>query len=177
MTVRRAIAVLVFLLSLVAVGHASAAEQAAPTAFDDRSAFEALKSLAGTWEGTAGGEKGQPVTTTYRVTSHGSAVVEDLFPGTPHEMLTVYYMDGEHLVLTHYCALGNQPRMRFEKSGRPGEIRFVFDGGTNVRPGRDEHMHEATIRLVGQGRIESDWVSWKGGARNESERFSLTRKG
>lgn len=105
----------------------------------------------------------------------GSVVLEDMFPGTPHEMVNMYHMDGSRLVLTHYCAAGNQPRMRFEKTGRSGELRFAFDGGTNFDPARDDHMHEVTIRL-GDRRIDADWVSWKAGAKSDSSRFTLTRK-
>ena len=49
-----------------------------------------------------------------RTTGGGSAVTETLFPGTAHEMMSVYHMDGDDLVLTHYCAGGNQPRMMLE---------------------------------------------------------------
>ena len=162
-------------LSVIALSLVSAAEPGAAPAFDDRTAFEALKALAGNWEGKTSEHGEQPVAETFRVIAGGSVVLEDMFPGTPHEMMTVYHMDGDRLVLTHYCAIGNQPRMRFEKTGRPGEIRFAFAGGTNLRADRDEHMHEVTIRLAG-GRLESEWVSWKDGARGHAASFALARK-
>jgi len=171
----RTLVVVSIVLALVAASLASAAAAGATPAFDDRSAFEALKALAGSWEGKTSEPGEQPVTETFRVIAGGSVVLEDMFPGTPHEMVTVYHMDGDRLVLTHYCAVGNQPRMRFEKTGHPGEIRFAFDGGTNLRADRDEHMHEVTIRLAG-GRMESEWVSWKDGARGHAASFALARK-
>ena len=54
----------------------------------------------------------------YAVTAAGSAVVETVFPGTEHEMVTVYHADGSDLVLTHYCMEGNQPRMRAKAARR-----------------------------------------------------------
>ena len=68
---------------------------------------------------------GQPtdqVVSTYRVTAAGSAVMEVLFPGTDHEMVTVYHQDGDDLILTHYCAAGNQPRMKCRRVGSESTV-------------------------------------------------------
>ena len=73
------------------------------------------------------------------------AVVETVFPGSAHEMVTVYHADGPDLVLTHYCMEGNQPRMR-AKGAQGSRFDFAFDGGTNIDPKRDRHMHSATCR-------------------------------
>ena len=89
--------------------------------------FDRLKSLEGTWTGRSGWDEGADkgageVTVIYKVTAAGSAVQETLFPGTPHEMVTMYHMDGADLMLTHYCAAGNQPRMKLEPSADPGGL-------------------------------------------------------
>jgi hypothetical protein len=108
-------------------------------------ALDRFRALAGEWSGS-GGEMGD-FTATWRVTGGGSAVVETLFPGTPHEMVTVYHADGDDLVLTHYCALGNQPRMRARaaSSAAGSAFAFEFDGGSNIDPEHDEHMHRASF--------------------------------
>ena len=87
----------------------------------------------------------------YAVTAAGSAVVETVFPGSAHEMVTVYHADGPDLVLTHYCMEGNQPRMR-AKDARGPRFEFAFDGGTNIDPKRDRHMHSAVVRARRRGR-------------------------
>jgi hypothetical protein len=76
-------------------------------------AFDRFRALAGEWVAAEDSEmvKKGDLVARYEVTSGGSAVIETVFPGTPHEMVTVYHADGEDVVLTHYC-LGNQPRMR-----------------------------------------------------------------
>jgi hypothetical protein len=91
--------------------------------------FEKIKALAGEWESTEG-----PVPTKliYRVTAGGSAVVETIFPGQPHEMVTVYHMDGETLMCTHYCAAMNQPRMRCTKLDGD-TLAFQFLDITNAK--------------------------------------------
>src|SRR5437868_11062744 len=88
------------------------------------SGLETMKKLAGTW--LAADKDGQPtdqVVSIIKVTAGGSAVHETLFPGQPHEMVSSYTVDGPDLVMTHYCVLGNQPRMKADPNRRP--IRSV----------------------------------------------------
>src|SRR5205085_339923 len=75
--------------------------------------LERMKKLAGTWVATdKDGKPTDQVVSVVKVTAAGSAVHETLFPGQPHEMISVYHRDGSDLIMTHYCALGNQPRMK-----------------------------------------------------------------
>jgi hypothetical protein len=139
-------------------------------------AFEALKSLEGKWAGTAGaGEESNPVEIIYKVTAAGSALMETLMPGTENEMVTVYHMDGDRLMLTHYCAGGNQPRMVLDPDSPEGDLHFRFDGGTNMNSEKDPHMHEATIHIGDAGRLECEWVGFNEGKQSETMAFSLTR--
>jgi hypothetical protein len=140
---------------------------------DGPAAFEKLKGLDGEWRGTVQSKDGPPVTVTYRTTSNGNAVLEDLFPGTSHEMITVYHLDGDALVLTHYCAMGNQPRMSLTTSD-PGELVFDFAGGANVKP-EVAHMHSARISLRDADHLESEWVVYQSGRRVDSKKFFLER--
>src|SRR5689334_19952051 len=91
-------------------------------------ALERMKKLAGTW--VAVGEDGKPsdqVVSVIKVTAAGSAFHETLFPGQPHEMVSLYYRDGSDLMMTHFCALGNQPRMKADPKSPTNQIRFLFD--------------------------------------------------
>jgi hypothetical protein len=90
-------------------------------------------------------------------TDPAAAVVETVFPGTPHEMVTVYHADGADLVLTHYCMEGNQPRMR-ARDASGSRFDFKFDGGTNIDPRRDRHMNSASLELVGDDEIRTEWT-------------------
>ena len=79
---------------------------------------------------------------TFKLTGAGSALVETQFPGMPHEMVSVYHLDGKELRMTHYCAAGNQPRVKLDRAkSTPDELIFVFDGGTNLDPEKDMHIH------------------------------------
>src|SRR5689334_11531769 len=84
--------------------------------------FERIKQLAGRWNGTAHGDNNMPgMSVEYKVTGGGSAVEERLFPGTPHEMVSMYYDENGKLTMTHYCMIGNRPKMTLE-SASPTQI-------------------------------------------------------
>jgi hypothetical protein len=128
-------------------------------------AFEKLKTLAGTW--LAADDDGKPtdqIVSIIRVTAGGSAVHETLFPGQPQEMISIYTVDGPDLVMTHYCVLGNQPRLKADPKSPANQIRFQFAGGSNLDPTKDTHMHSATLTIVDDGHIEVAGVGWQGGA-------------
>ena len=140
-------------------------------------AMEKLKALAGDWVevepklGPAG-----HVVESYRLTGAGSAVVSTLGPGTPHEMVSVYHRDGSDLVMTHYCAAQNQPHLR-TKSVTGNVIAMEFDGGTNVDPAKDVHIHGVRIELLGPDEMRETWIGWKGGKPEEASLvFHLKRK-
>ena len=69
--------------------------------------FEKLKTLVGTWESPM--EGGKSFTVTYRLVSNGTVLMEE---SGMEEMVTMYHPDGDSVMLTHYCAGNNQPRMR-----------------------------------------------------------------
>jgi len=140
-------------------------------------AFAKIKALAGEWTGK-GGEPGKEfdVTIHYRVTAANSVVIETMFPGTEHEMITMYHLDGDKLVLTHYCAQGNQPRMALTKKSTGNTLDFIFDGGTNMKSKKDSHMHAARIQIVDANTVASEWDHFEGGKKTESMKFALRRK-
>lgn len=160
--------------------QAPKSESAAPTSQPApvHPGFEKMKKLAGEW---LSDEKGETAAAPqhvcgYKVTSAGSAVQETLFPGQPHEMITMYYMDGPDLVLTHYCALGNQPRMKAAPLTAPDKLEFKFAGGSNINPGKDAHMHELTLTFVDADHLRATWTSYADGQPSGVKTFELKRK-
>lgn len=146
-------------------------------AVDAPFAFEVLKKLAGEWTGTSMTEDGDSMSVVWHVTAGGNSVVETQFPGTSHEMMSVYYLDEGDLVLTHYCAMGNQPRMRFEpKESTWNVYTFEFDGGSNIDRGKSMHIHEGTIEFQAANRIKAEWFLYEGSKKIGSKIFLLSRK-
>jgi hypothetical protein len=161
----------------VVLALAVGASAQGPEAVNPQDAFARLQSLAGTWEGQASEDKtGPPVSVVYRSASNGSVVLEDLFPGTDHEMISMYFMDRGELVMTHYCAMANQPHLRLDRKASTADaLVFAFDGGTNLDPATDGHIHSGIIRFQG-GALQADWAVWKGGKEVAQNRFFLTKK-
>ncbi|HEV3144631.1 MAG TPA: hypothetical protein VGZ47_12150 [Gemmataceae bacterium] len=142
-------------------------------------AFEQLKKLAGTWvEADKDGKPTDKVMSVIKVTAGGSAVQETLFPGQPMEMLSVYHLDGSDLVMTHYCMLGNQPKMKADPKSPKNQIRWQFAGGTNFDPAKDMHMHEGTVTIIDDDHMEFSGCAWVNGkpAEDHCPTFKLVRK-
>lgn len=145
-------------------------------------AFERLKGLEGTWTGkiaVADAEhEGTPVVHEFRVSANGSVVMETMNPGTEHEMINMYHLDGDALVLTHYCAGSNQPTMKLDRSASGADAYvFEFTGGTNLDPAKDQHIHDAKLVFHEDGALESNWSGWKDGEQQGQMSFLLARSG
>ena len=158
---------------LVAIALAAAAT-AEEKAAAKTNGLERMKKLAGTW--VQADDKGQPTATVvsvFRVTSSGSAVEETIFPGTGHEMVTLYHLDGPDLVLTHYCALGNQPHLKLDPASAKNRLDFKFVGGSNINPAKDMHMHEGSITIVDDDHIDWWWQAWQDGKAQDDHKISM----
>jgi hypothetical protein len=124
-----------------------------------------LKKLVGTWvEADKDGKPTDKVVSELKLTAGGSALVETIFPGQPMEMVSVYTVDGNDLVMTHYCVIGNQPRMKANPKSPANQIVFEFAGGGNLDPKKDKHMHGATLKLIDADHIELEGSGWEDGA-------------
>lgn len=131
-------------------------------------AFETMKSLAGEWKGT--GHEGKPVSVTYSVVSGGTAVLETL---ADPPMVTTYYLDGDNLMLTHYCMANNQPRMKAgAQKGKAIEFRYV--DATNLKSADAGHMHDMTLTVDDANHIQQAWT-WSDKGKTETHAFKLER--
>lgn len=163
---------------------AGAGKTTAPEAviYDATSAMAFLKTLAGDWQAGTGHEHGGAGASnpdsvlTFRTKAAGSAVVQATRIGQPGEMESVFHMDNGRLLLTHYCALQNAPVLEFQKSDKPGEIKFVFKGGTNFDPKVDAHFHEGTFQVKGQDTVEQTFTVFANGKATPEGRSVLRRK-
>lgn len=140
---------------------------------DAATAFAKIKSLAGEWEGTT--DKGK-VRLTYEVISGGNAVAEHESGAQMPEMLTVYHLDGNRLLLTHYCAAGNQPRMEATAfDPQTGELRFKFLDATNLASPSTGHMQNVTLHFVDNNHVSAEWQFFENGQPKFTESAQYTR--
>lgn len=138
--------------------------------------FEKVKELVGTWEGTHKTDKGEEkLKVTYELTSGGTAVLEKLFAGTPHEMISVYHPSGTKVTMTHYCAMGNQPEMTMKKADDK-TMAFEMTGTAGIKSKNELHMHGLTVTMTDKDHMKEEWVSFEKGKKKDVTVFDLTRK-
>ena len=167
--------VLSFVLSLVLMGTMLFAEEKAG-APKNSPGFEKLKTLAGEWSGKT--KDGKPVRVSYKVVSDGSALMEMLSMGKGEgDMVTVYHLDGENLMLTHYCSAHNQPRMKAEPaSGEIKALDFVFLDATNLPSPDSGHMHRLVVTFQDKDHMTQEWTWRDKGKDAFTEAFQYERK-
>ncbi len=131
----------------VLVGLLAAPQADAPAPSVNRAAavFQELTGLVGTWEGTFA--NGRRHTVTYRLTAGGTVLVETWALAPGRESMTLYHLDGDALVATHYCPQGNQPRLQWVKDGHPSRRSFAFRDGTNLQVKGSSHQHAFWVEL------------------------------
>jgi hypothetical protein len=115
---------------------------------DPQKSFDNLKALAGSWTGTMDG-KALDLNVAMRVTSMGNALMHEMHVnGQPDDPITMFHLDADHLVLTHYCDAGNQPHMVATVSPDGKTITFDFVSATNLLPTQHGHMQHVVFTLI-----------------------------
>ncbi len=135
-----------------------------------QSSFDRLKTLAGMWQGKS--PEGQTVKVLYRVTSNGSALMSEM---QTEDMVTMFHMDGDRLLMTHYCGAGNQPRMQGAVSPDGKTYTFNFVDATNLATPETGHMHRLVLTLVDANHQTQEWT-FKEKGKEMTEKFSLERQ-
>jgi hypothetical protein len=149
--------------------------------------FDSLKALAGPWEGHVttvppmpGMSGNTDMQVTLRVTSKGNALVHEMKEaGKPDDPtrydhpVTMLYLDGDRLFLTHYCDAGNRPRMvaRSSPDGKTVEFDFLdLSGGTQYG-----HIDHAVFTIVDANHHIEDWTYIMPGDKPVRAHFDLAR--
>lgn len=135
--------------------------------------FGPLASLVGEWQGKD--PEGKPMTASYQWTGSGTTLVETMTKAQKPMMMTMYHADKTGLMLTHYCKLGNQPRMRADISeGDAKTLTFNFIDITNLAQPMDAHMHKVSFTFQDQDHFTQEWMLSKDG-KELPHRFEYTR--
>ena len=158
---------------LAPIGHGTSVAQmahptVAPAQSDAQKAFEKMKTLAGSWDGSI---MGLTTHITIRVTSSGNAILHEATgPGRPDNPITMFYVEGDRLLLTHYCDAGNRPRMvgKISADGKTVEFDFLDVSGRTERGmmdhmvftmiDADHHSEALTYTLPGNKRMVAQFV-------------------
>jgi hypothetical protein len=157
----------------------------APSAADK--SFTQLKTLAGTWQGPVTVEpkqkamdNGEPMQISLRVTSRGNALVHEMKdPSKPDDPtrydhpLTMFYVDNDRLLLTHYCDAGNRPRMvaRTSSDGKTVEFDFLDVAGST----QYGNMQHAVFTVIDDNHHIEEWTYLTPGNKAIHARMDLQR--
>jgi hypothetical protein len=135
--------------------------------------FKQLASLVGEWEAIL---DGVPVKETYTLTANGSALMAETRPGNEPAMVTMFSVDGDHLIAAHYCIAGNQPQM---VSGVPDDLQrgvtFTLERVTGMKTPDDWHNTGITITLDDPNHMTQRWT-WLYKGKKGITVFRYTRK-
>lgn len=169
----RNLGLLMSVLSFASVSFAEECKMPKPTV---NARFKALSQLAGDWVGhEVGDATGQSIDLSYSLSSNGTILVEKMPLGTPMEMTSVYHSDGKQVLMTHYCAMGNQPRMK-SVNNDPQMFRFEFVDGANIKSANDAHMHEVLLTRLDKNHLRQDWTFYQDGKAGGTKSFVFARK-
>jgi hypothetical protein len=131
------------LAAVLALSNTAIAESQQATG--GKAGFERLKRLAGSWSMSGVGSRG---VTTYRVTDGGKTLIQD-----EAGQLTVFKLDGDKLTLVHYCARGNQPRMRLQTLDT-SKITFTMYDITNLSHPQAYHTTGMELVFLSDDRVD-----------------------
>jgi hypothetical protein len=121
---------------------------------DAQKSFTQLKSLSGSWQGKT--SDGKPLQVSFRETAGGSAIMSEI--QGDHGMISMINLDGPNkLLMTHYCAAGNEPRMQASVSPDGKIITFTFFDGTNISLGAG-HMQSVVLTMLDENHHTEDWT-------------------
>jgi len=134
-------------------------------------AWEKVKSLVGEWEGSA---EGKPYHVSYKAVSNGTAVMETMEGPEAMEMVTLYHPDGASMLMTHYCSMGNQPRLR-AKGLEKEKLAFAYVDATNIGSAEQMRMMRLVMTFPDKDHLVEEWTAKEGGKEHVSS-FTLTRK-
>ena len=173
----------VFMLSIPTLAFAQSDTMSgmkSATQSDAQKSFEQLKTLAGSWEGRfstvppRAQVEGKVARVSLRVTSMGNAMVHEMTgEGRPDDPITMLYLDGNQLLLTHYCDAGNRPRMvaRGSSDGKVVEFDFLDVAGST----QYGHMHHAVFTAIDANHHTEDWTYMEPGDKPVHAHIELTR--
>jgi hypothetical protein len=134
--------------------------------------FDALKALNGTWEGK--NKQGQVLKVTFRETAGGSALESEIHGMDAEDMVSMFHLDGDRLLMTHYCGAGNQPRMKATLAPDGKSVAFDFVDTTNLSSRDAGHMQHVLFAMPDADHHTEEWTFLDHG-KEMKELFTLQR--
>ena len=138
----------------------------------DTPEWAALTALVGEWViATPATDAQRAFRTQYRLVSNAAALVEIYGDLDGRFTQTIFHPDGDRILATHYCAQGNQPRLRLS----PGAdtLRFEFHDVTNLANPSASHLTRLELKGAGDNLMRRE--TYASGAGEEVDTLQLVR--
>lgn len=145
---------------------------------DSKQAFKELTGLVGDWLGKSASGREHKVN--YRLSAGGTVLVETWSLSSGRESMTLYHINGESLIATHYCPQGNQPRLVLMPNDE--KLHFAFLDGSNLQVPGKSHQYRFWLLINDDEHFQRNEVYVENGvalqtapAEDPAETFSYTR--
>jgi len=132
------------------------------------SPLDSFKKLEGTWSIQTGG-KTLDIQMTYQLASKDSIVTEHF-----GRELSVFAMDGSALTMTHYCNVGNQPRLRLKPQIAKNIYEFDLLEVISPKNAPADHVERVIYEFRDDKRIDLKIIWWHPSG-EETEHYLLER--
>jgi len=146
----------VFVLIVLAIMMQVAAQTPSADKIQSATIFTQMKSLVGEWDAVLDRVLVKEI---YTLTANGSALMAETHAGNEPAMITMFTVDGDHLMATHYCSTGNQPQMI---TGVPDDLHngvtFTLARVTGMKTSDDWHNTGVTISLDDPNHMTQRWT-------------------
>jgi hypothetical protein len=140
--------------------------------------WEKLRTLVGEWKGTYSGVDAAgagEVRLSYKLVSNGTSLMETMESGHDTSMITMYHPDGNRILATHYCSMGNQPRLASAGLTDNGKIlKFSLVDATNAAGPDAELMQGLIVTFQDADHFSQTWTSRLKG-KDQVGTFTYTR--
>lgn len=120
-------------------------------------AFDQLTSLVGEWKGV---KDGAEIKLIYKLTADGSALMEEFRPDKGPVMITMFTVDEDRLIATHYCSARNQPQMATEAITETNTKRLAFSlvRVTGLTSPEDWHNTGLVVLREDKDHLTQEWT-------------------
>lgn len=139
---------------------------------DAQKVLDRFKSMAGAWEGKS--PAGYANEVTYQLMAGGTAVMGEIHNGSG-DMTSLFYVDTDRLLMTHFCPGGNQPRMTATISPDLKVVSFDFLDATNLPAPTAGHMHRVVYLFSDEDHYSEEWT-WKQEGKEARFHYEMQRK-
>jgi len=118
----------------------------------------------------------------FKMVGKGSAIQENLLPGTSKEMVTMYHCDNfktcSQIQAKHYCAKQNQPEFVLDATNTTSNtISMACDMNTSLCNSVEGHVHMIKHELSpDNNHLKTTYTIYKGGEQEKNSIYHFVRK-